>query len=154
MGPAQLIDQLKAIREPEMRVAALVQALSAGDPGDWVEAFAGIVRRAHTTDDADAAAALEAIAHAAGADRLPYPARQSLYEGVSLGDQASAPFSTVSNDSNNFHPPVLKFTGWKCSQRISGQVERLRFIRSRRFVGVVLLAELFLLSLDFGEEGR
>jgi hypothetical protein len=91
MGPAQLIDQLKAIREPEMRVAALVQALSGGDPGDWVEAFAGIVRRAHTTDDADAAAALEAIAHAAGADRLPYPARQSLYEAAArLGHRVIA----------------------------------------------------------------
>ena len=33
MGPELLIDRLKAIREPEMRVAALVAALSDGDPG-------------------------------------------------------------------------------------------------------------------------
>jgi hypothetical protein len=80
MGPELLIDHLKAIREPEVRVAALVEALSRGDPGDWVEAMAGVLRRAHTTDDADAAAAVEAIALAAGTDRLPYPARQQLYE--------------------------------------------------------------------------
>jgi hypothetical protein len=82
MGPELLIDRLKAIREPEMRVAALVAALSDGDPGHWVESIASVVRRAHTTDDADAAAALEAIAHAAGAERLPYPARQQLYEAA------------------------------------------------------------------------
>jgi hypothetical protein len=80
MGPELLIDRLKAIREPEVRVAALVEALSHGDPGDWIEAMAGVIRRAHTTDDADAAAAVEAIALAAGDDRLPYPARQQLYE--------------------------------------------------------------------------
>ncbi len=86
MGPELLIDRLKAIREPEVRVAALIEALSHGDPGDWVEAMAGVIRRAHTTDDADAAAAVEAIALAAGADRLPYPARQQLYEtAVRLG---------------------------------------------------------------------
>jgi len=82
MGPELLIDRLKAIREPEIRVAVLVEALAEGDPSHWVESFASIVRRAHTTDDPDAAAALEAIAHAAGADRLPYPARQRLYEAA------------------------------------------------------------------------
>jgi hypothetical protein len=91
MGPELLIDRLKAIREPEMRVAALVEALSAGDPGHWVEVFASIVRRVHTTDDADAQAALEAIAHAAGAERLPYPARQRLYEAAArLGHRVVA----------------------------------------------------------------
>jgi hypothetical protein len=82
VGPELLITRLKAIREPEVRVAVLVSALSDGDPGHWIEAFASIVRRAHTTDDVDAAAALETIAHAAGAEQLPYPARQRLYEAA------------------------------------------------------------------------
>jgi hypothetical protein len=91
MLPELLIEHLKAIREPEMRIAALVQALTAGDPGHWIEAFASVVRRAHTTDDADAAAALEAIAQAAGADRLPYPSRQQLYEAAArLGHRVIA----------------------------------------------------------------
>ena len=91
VGPDQLIDRLKAIREPEIRVAALVDALSEGDPVDWVEAFAGVLRRAHTTDDADAAAAVDAIARAAGAERLPYPARQQLYEAAArLGHRVIA----------------------------------------------------------------
>jgi hypothetical protein len=91
MGPELLIDRLKAIREPEMRVAALVEALCGGDPGHWVEVFASIVRRVHTTDDADAQAALEVIAHAAGAVRLPYPARQQLYEAAArLGHRVVA----------------------------------------------------------------
>lgn len=91
MGPELLIDRLKAIREPEMRVAVLVEALAGGDAGQWVEVLAGIVRRAHTTDDVDAQAALEAIVRAAGADRLPYPARQHLYEAATeLGHRVVA----------------------------------------------------------------
>lgn len=91
MGPELLIDRLKAIREPEMRVAALVEALSGGDPDQWVEVLAGIVRRCHTTDDVDAQAALEAITRAAGAETLPYPARQHLYEAATqLGHRVVA----------------------------------------------------------------
>src|SRR5687767_10893221 len=91
VGPELLITRLKAIREPEVRVAVLVSALSDGDPGHWIEAFASIVRRAHTTDDVDAVAALETIAHAAGAERLPYPARQQLYEAATrLGHRVIA----------------------------------------------------------------
>jgi hypothetical protein len=91
MGPDSLIDRLKAIHESELRVIALIDALAAGDPVSWVQALAHVVRRAHTTDDPDAAAALDAIAHAAGSERLPYTARQRIYETASrLGHPAIA----------------------------------------------------------------
>lgn len=91
MGPQLLIDRLRAIREPEVRVAVLVEALGTGDPGLWAESLALVVRRAHTTDDVAAAIALEAIAHAAGADQLPYPVRQGIYEAAArLGHRVVA----------------------------------------------------------------
>jgi hypothetical protein len=65
-----------------MRVRALVAALAEHEPGTWVELFAAIVARAHTSDDADAAVTLECITHAAGDAALPYAARQALYEAA------------------------------------------------------------------------
>lgn len=66
-----------------MRVLALVQALSEGDPVTWVEALAGIIARAHLVDDPDALATVECITHAAADETLPYVTRQQLYESAS-----------------------------------------------------------------------
>src|SRR5205814_10191929 len=83
VGPDLLIGRLRAIRDPRMRVMALVQALSEGDPVSWVEALAGIIARAHLVDDPDALATVECITHAAGDEALPYATRQQLYETAS-----------------------------------------------------------------------
>jgi len=137
MGPELLIDRLKAIREPEMRVAALVQALSGGDPTQWVEVLAGIVRRAHTTDDADAQAALEAIARAAGAERLPYPARQQLYQAAAeLGHRVVARLFLAASPTTMPEAQLAKQLAPERALRSSGRSltlgERKSLARTRR----------------------
>ena len=82
MGPDHIIARLKALREPRMRVIALVEALQEGEPASWVHALATIVTRAHLNDDADATAALEVLTHAAADPGLGYEARQRLYEAA------------------------------------------------------------------------
>ncbi|HTR55195.1 MAG TPA: hypothetical protein VMJ10_31145 [Kofleriaceae bacterium] len=82
MGPDLLVTRLIAIRDARMRVLALVDALGAGEPGEWVEVFAAIVARAHTVDDADATETLECITHAAAEPGLHYSTRQALYEAA------------------------------------------------------------------------
>jgi hypothetical protein len=82
VGPDLLLARLKALKEPRVRVLALVEALGAGDAGTWIEAFAAIVSRAHTVDDADASAVLETITHAARDPALAYATRQALYEAA------------------------------------------------------------------------
>jgi len=82
MRPQALVEQLKAIREPEIRVASLVLALCSGDPAPWISAMVSIVHRVHATDDVDAAIALEAITQAAGTEALAYDARQRMYEAA------------------------------------------------------------------------
>jgi len=79
VSPAQVIAQLKALREPRMRALALVQALGEGDADAWVEAIAWIIARTHELDDVDAQAALEAIRQAAAEDAMPYATRKRLY---------------------------------------------------------------------------
>src|SRR5262245_14843772 len=79
VGPELIIARLKAIRDPRMRVLALVGALGEGDPEEWVEALSAIVGRAHLTDDADAMEALQTLTHAAAEPSLPYDLRQRLY---------------------------------------------------------------------------
>src|SRR4051794_15239401 len=80
MGPDRLASRLCAIREPRMRVLALVEALVAGDPDTWVDALAAAIARAG--DDADALAAVEAITHAVADPALPYAARATLYRAA------------------------------------------------------------------------
>lgn len=65
-----------------MRVLALVEAFGHGDPGLWVEALAAIVARAHSVDDADTVATLEAATHAVCDPALPYATRKLLYEAA------------------------------------------------------------------------
>jgi hypothetical protein len=82
VGPDLLVVRLKAIRDPRMRVLALVGALAEDEPATWVEVFAAIIARAHADADADAAETLECITHAAAEPTLPYPTRQALYEAA------------------------------------------------------------------------
>jgi len=89
VSPAQVIAQLKAVREPRMRVLALVQGFSDGDADDWVEAIAWIIARSHEIDDADAVAALESIRQAAAESTMPYETRQRLYAAAVARGQHS-----------------------------------------------------------------
>jgi len=82
VGPEHIIVRLKAIRDPRMRVLALIGALCEDEPTAWVHALAAIMTRAHLSDDPDAAEALEAITHAAADPTLSYAARQRLYEAA------------------------------------------------------------------------
>jgi hypothetical protein len=79
VGPDYLVARLKALRDPRMRVLALVDAFADGDAEAWVDALAAILRRAHAVDDADACLALECITHAAADVALPYDTRARLY---------------------------------------------------------------------------
>ena len=82
VGPDLIIARLKALREPRMRVLALVEALAEGEAVAWVEALSAIVARAHLVNDVDAAITLEAVTHAAGDPGLAYDVRQRLYEAA------------------------------------------------------------------------
>jgi alkylhydroperoxidase family enzyme len=82
MGPAALVARLKSIREPVQKRRALAAALATGDVDDWVETLAALLRRAVSTDDADAAAAVDCLTHAVAEPSLPYQARQALYEAA------------------------------------------------------------------------
>ena len=82
VGPEHIIARLKALRDPRMRVLALIEALGEDDPTSWVHVLATIMARAHINDDADAAETLEAITHAAADPALSYHARQRLYEAA------------------------------------------------------------------------
>ncbi|HEY4180856.1 MAG TPA: hypothetical protein VGM90_28620 [Kofleriaceae bacterium] len=66
-----------------MRVLALIEAMSAGEPEAWVETLAAVLARSHRVDDADTLEALEAITHAAADPALTYAARQRLYTAAS-----------------------------------------------------------------------
>ena len=82
VGPDHIIVRLKAIRDPRMRVLALVEAFGEGEPSAWVEVLAAIVTRAHVVDDADALETLETLTHATADPSLPYQTRQQLYEAA------------------------------------------------------------------------
>lgn len=82
MGPDLIIGRLKGIRDARMRVLALVAAFGDGDPGEWVEALAAIIARAHLVDDADALETVETLTHAAADATLSYAVRQRLYEAA------------------------------------------------------------------------
>lgn len=82
MGFEAIISRLKAIRDPRMRVLALIAALGEGDPTTWVHTLAAIVTRAHQHDDADAAEAMLALTQATADAQLGYEARQRLYEAA------------------------------------------------------------------------
>lgn len=79
VGPDHIIVRLKAVRDPRARMLVLIEALSDGDPTSWVQALAAIIARSHSSDDPDAAEALETLVHAAGDPALAYGVRQRLY---------------------------------------------------------------------------
>ena len=82
MGPADVVARLKAIRDPRLRVLALVGALGDGDADAWVDALAAVITRAHGSDDADAAEALESITLATAEAAMAYATRQRMYEAA------------------------------------------------------------------------
>lgn len=82
VGPDLIIGRLKGIRDMRMRVLALVAALGEGDPGEWVQALAAIIARAHLVDDADALEMVETLTHAAADPTVSYDRRQELYEAA------------------------------------------------------------------------
>lgn len=82
VGPEHIVARLKAIRDPRMRVLALVQSLGEGDPTVWIDAFASLISRAHTVDDADAMLAVQTITQAAAEPGIPYEVRKQLYEAA------------------------------------------------------------------------
>jgi hypothetical protein len=84
VGPDLIIGRLKAIRDPRMRILALVEAFGEGDPEAWAEALAAMVARAHRVDDADTQAALETVRQAAADPALAYATRQALYQAAAL----------------------------------------------------------------------
>jgi len=79
VGPDHIIARLKALRDPRIRVLALIEALRDGDSATWVHTLAAVMTRAHLKDDPDAAEALEALAHAAADPALSYEVRARLY---------------------------------------------------------------------------
>src|SRR6188474_407470 len=82
VGPERIMARLRALRDPRMRVLALIEALGEGEASAWVHALATIMTRAHLRDDADADEALETITHAAADPALAYALRQQLYEAA------------------------------------------------------------------------
>jgi hypothetical protein len=82
VGPEHIVARLKAIRDPRMRVLALIEAFAGGDAGAWIDAIAALVARSHTVDDPDAMLAVQTITHAAAEPALPYETRKRLYEAA------------------------------------------------------------------------
>jgi hypothetical protein len=82
VGPDLIIGRLKAIRDARMRVLAMAAAFSEGDPGEWVQALAAIIARAHQVDDGDALETVETLTHAAAEPGLSYALRKQLYEAA------------------------------------------------------------------------
>jgi hypothetical protein len=62
-----------------VRRRALAAMLARGEATAWVEVLAELLSYAARTDDADAQAAVDCLAHAVSADVLPYEARTALY---------------------------------------------------------------------------
>lgn len=91
MGPEHIVLRLRAIRDPRMRVRALIEALGQGDPATWVQALAALIARSHQRDDADTALAVQTVTYAAADPALPYATRQRLYEAAAArGEPAIA----------------------------------------------------------------
>jgi hypothetical protein len=91
VGPEHIVLRLRAIRDPRMRVRALIEALGQGDPATWVQALAALIARSHQHDDADTVLAVQTVTYAAADPALPYATRQQLYEAAAArGEPAIA----------------------------------------------------------------
>ncbi|MCX5741202.1 MAG: hypothetical protein NT062_01745, partial [Proteobacteria bacterium] len=108
VGPTNLVAQLKAIRDARMRTAALVASLAQGDPAAWVAAFAQVIDRSHTHDDADALEALECITHAVADPALSYAARQELYSAAVTGGHGPIARLFLTASPRAIRPEVLE----------------------------------------------
>lgn len=82
VGPEHIVARLKALREPRMRVLALIEAFASDEAGDWIDTIAAIIARSHTMDDADTMLAVQTITQAAAEPSLPYERRKALYEAA------------------------------------------------------------------------
>lgn len=82
VGPEHIVARLKAIRDPRMRVLALIEAFGVGEEGVWIETIATIITRSHTVDDADMMLAVQTITQAAAEPALAYERRKALYEAA------------------------------------------------------------------------
>jgi len=82
VSPEHIVARLKAIRDPRMRVLALIEAFREGDAGIWIDTIAAIVARSHMFDDADTLLAVQTITQAAAEPTLPYENRKLLYEAA------------------------------------------------------------------------
>lgn len=95
-----------------MRVLAMVAAFAEGDPGEWVEALAAIIARAHMVDDADALETVETLTHAAADPTLSYALRQRLYEAaVARNLPAIARLFLVASPQGQLPPQLKKQLG-------------------------------------------
>lgn len=95
-----------------MRVLAMVAAFGEGDPGEWVEALAAIIARAHMVDDADALETVETLTHAAADPSLSYAVRQRLYEAaVARNLPAIARLFLVASPQGQLPPQLKKQLG-------------------------------------------
>jgi hypothetical protein len=83
VGPQHIVARLKAIRDPRMRVLALIEAfVGSDDAGGWIDAISAIIARSHMVDDADTMLAVQTITQAAAEPTLPYDRRKALYEAA------------------------------------------------------------------------
>lgn len=87
MGPETVVACLRAIRDPRMRVHALIEALGRGAPERWAAVLGALIERVHQRDDADAALAVQCLTHAAAEPAMPYETRQRLYEAAVATEQ-------------------------------------------------------------------
>lgn len=112
VGPDHIIARLKAIRDPRMRVLALVEAMGEGSPTAWVEALEAIVTRAQVMNDVDTLRALECATHAAADPALPYERRQALYEAaIARGMPAIARLFLTTSPAVDMPPQLVKQLG-------------------------------------------
>jgi hypothetical protein len=102
------MSRLKAIRDPRIRVLALIKALGEGLPTAWVDALEEIIARAQLTSDVDALVALECITHAAADPALSYETRQGLYEAAVAVDRPAIARLFLTTSPPVALPPQLK----------------------------------------------
>lgn len=82
MPALELIRQLVAIADAEMRVHKVHTMWAAADQLDWAALLRDLLERAHRGDAPEALAALEVVVRAAGLPTLAYPVRQRMYQRV------------------------------------------------------------------------
>jgi hypothetical protein len=122
VSPAQVISRLTAIREPRMRVLALIADLAAHPPTDWITVFDEVFLRARARAEVDAQLVVECLTHAAADPGLAYPVRQALYEAaVERGRPAIARLFLTSSPARALPPALQKELGPERALRPAGR---------------------------------